>query len=303
MTSHEQQRRGVLAGALCYSLWGVFPFYFHLIGSYGVGAFELVAHRTAWSVLWAAALVFYSGQSDEIRRILREPRTLGILALSTLAIFSNWTIYVMAVVAGNVLETSLGYYINPLLNMAAGAVFFRERLSPFGKASTALAAIGVALQGVAMGRVPLTSIALAVTFCIYGILRKQVRASAQAGLLIECLLLVVPGTLYVIQLARTGEGHFGHGAMVTTLLFFTGLATVVPLALFAAAARQLSLTTLGFLQFIAPTLQFICGLLLGETMTPLRFASFAFVWLGVALFALRKPVAAVDSASPDLRRS
>lgn len=283
----QEPRGGILAGALCYTMWGVFPFYFHIIGGMGVGAFELVAHRALWSVLWSALLVVATKQTSELGRILREPRTIGILALSTLAIFTNWSIYVASVVAGRVLETSLGYYINPLMNMAVGALFFQERMSSKGKAAIALAAVGVALQGVAIGGIPIASLAIAATFCAYGVLRKRVRASAQNGLFIECAFMVIPGLIYVLHLARSGQGHFGHGTALTLLLLSTGLATTIPLALFAMAARTLSLTTLGFLQFIAPTLQFAAGVALGETLTPLRLASFAFIWFGVILFAFR----------------
>ncbi|MBC7793697.1 MAG: EamA family transporter RarD [Clostridia bacterium] len=268
-------------------MWGVFPFYFHIIGSYGIGAFELVAHRAVWSVIWAAVLVVIGRQGNELTHIIRAPRTLAILALSTLAIFTNWTIYIASVTAGRVLETSLGYYINPLMNMAIGALFFHERMSLFGRTAIGFAVAGVALQGVALGRVPLASIGLAASFCAYGVLRKRVRASAQTGLFVECAIMVFPGIWCVMHLAQTSEGHFGHGAAITALLLSTGLATVVPLALFAIAARKLSLTTLGFLQFIAPTLQFICGILLGEVLTPLRLVSFALIWMGVVLFSFR----------------
>jgi chloramphenicol-sensitive protein RarD len=220
-----------------------------------------------------------------VAAVLRRPKTLGVLALSTLAILSNWTIYVAAVDTGHVIEASLGYYINPLMNMAAGALLFHERMSRGSKIAVGLAAVGVAVQTAALGQVPAISLSLATTFCIYAILRKRAKADAQTGLFIECVYLTIPALLYVLHLQASGAGHFGAGAAVTILLMLAGPATVVPLALFAWSARRLPLSAVGFLQFIAPTLQFLVGLAFGEPFTPMRALSFAFIWLGVGVFA------------------
>ena len=281
----DQTRSAYVAGVACYTLWGFLPLYFHLLSTMGVGAWEMIAHRTMWSVLWAAGLVLLARQATQVGRVLRQPKTLGLLALSTLMIFANWTIYVFAVNAGKVIEASLGYYINPLMNMAAGALLFRERVSTEGKVAIALAAIGVGIQTLALGHLPVISLGLAVSFCAYAILRKQVKADAQTGLFFECAYLALPGLLYVLHLQSTGAGHFGSGAGVSLLLALAGPATVVPLALFAWSARRLPLSAVGFLQFIAPTIQFLLGVALGESFTPLRALSFLFIWLGVAAFA------------------
>ncbi|EJL33493.1 rarD protein [Caulobacter sp. AP07] len=274
-----------LAGVACYGLWGFLPLYFHLLHQLGVGSWEMIAHRTMWSVLWAGGLVLLARQGGQVAAVLRQPRTLAMLALSTLAIFGNWTIYVFAVNAGHVIEASLGYYINPLMNMAAGALLFRERMSFEGKVAIGLAAVGVAIQTLALGHLPVVSLGLALTFCVYAILRKQVKADAQTGLFIECAYLALPGLAYVWYLQSSGAGHFGSGVPVSTLLMLAGPATVVPLALFAWSARRLPLSAVGFLQFIAPTIQFLLGVALGEAFTPLRALSFVFIWLGVAVFA------------------
>lgn len=278
-------RPAYVAGVVCYGLWGFLPLYFHLLAKLGVGSLEMIAHRTLWSVLWAGGLVLLARQGGQVAAVLRQPRTLLLLLLSTLAIFSNWTIYVVAVNAGKVIEASLGYYINPLMNMAAGALLFRERMSLEGKVAIGLAAVGVAIQTAALGHLPLVSLGLALTFCVYAILRKQVKADAQTGLFIECAYLALPGLLYVWRLQASGAGHFGAGAPVTLLLMLAGPATVVPLALFAWSARRLPLSAVGFLQFIAPTIQFLLGVALGEAFTPMRALSFLFIWLGVAVFA------------------
>lgn len=284
-STQTESRSAYLAGVACYSLWGFLPLYFHLLANLGVGSWEMIAHRTLWSVLWAGGLVLIAKQGGQVAQVLRQPKTLGVLALSTLAIFGNWTIYVFAVNAGHVIEASLGYYINPLMNMAAGALLFRERMTTEGKVAIGFAAVGVAIQTVALGHLPIVSLGLALTFCVYAILRKQVKADAQTGLFIECAYLALPGLIYVLHVQSTGQGHFGTGAGVTTLLALAGPATVVPLALFAWSARRLPLSAVGFLQFIAPTLQFLLGVAFGEPFTPLRALSFVFIWLGVATFA------------------
>jgi chloramphenicol-sensitive protein RarD len=284
-SSVPDSKPAYLAGVACYGLWGFLPLYFHVLSKLGVGSWEMIAHRTMWSVLWAGGLVLLARQGGQVAAVLRQPKTLAMLALSTLAIFGNWTIYVFAVNAGHVIEASLGYYINPLMNMAAGALLFRERMSLEGKVAIGLAAIGVAIQTLALGHLPIVSLGLALTFCVYAILRKQVKADAQTGLFIECAYLALPGLAYVWYLQSSGAGHFGSGVPVSTLLMLAGPATVVPLALFAWSARRLPLSAVGFLQFIAPTIQFLLGVALGEAFTPLRALSFVFIWLGVAVFA------------------
>ncbi|MFZ5670250.1 MAG: EamA family transporter RarD [Pseudomonadota bacterium] len=282
----DEGRAALIAGTLCYTLWGVFPLYMHALARQGVGPFEITAERAAWAVVWAGALVFAAGRRAELARVLREPRTLGLLALSALLISINWLLYVIAVNTGRTLEASLGYYINPLLNMAAGGLVFRERIDRFGLAAIGLAGVGVALQTAAVGHPPLLSLGLALSFCGYGLVRKVVRADAQTGLFVETLFLALPALGYVLWLQGRGLGHFGAGAWTTFLLVCAGPLTIVPLALFAWAARRIPLIWLGFLQFIAPTLQFVVGVLAGEPLTPLRAAAFAAIWTGVAVFAL-----------------
>src|SRR3954469_22588355 len=193
--SPGDSKSAYIAGVACYGLWGFLALYFHLLHQLGVGSWEMIAHRTMWSVLWAGGLVLLSRQGGQVAAVLRQPRTLGVLLLSTLAIFCNWSIYIFAVNAGHVIEASLGYYINPLMNMAAGAVLFRERISREGAIAIGLAVIGVAIQTAALGHLPVISLGVALSFCLYAILRKQVKADAQTGLFIECAYLAVPGLI------------------------------------------------------------------------------------------------------------
>lgn len=292
-----ESRLALSAGLGCYLLWGVVPLVFQAMGHLGISSWEILANRTVWAVPMALVFVLAARQGREVRAALRNRRTMAWLALSATLIAANWAIYIWAVNSGRVLETSLGYYINPLLAMAAGALMFGERIDRLGAVAIGLAALGVGVQAVAIGGLPLVSLALALSFGGYGVVRKRVAASAQTGLLIECLLLVGPGLAYVLWLQHEGAGHFGASWPATAWLLACGPITAVPLVLFSWAARRIPLSTLGFLQFIGPTIAFAIGVLQGEAFTPLRAASFAFIWSGVAIFAL----AAWRSSRPELR--
>jgi chloramphenicol-sensitive protein RarD len=285
-TGGEGADRAALASALvCYLLWGLLPILFICADRAGAGAFEIVAWRTLWSLPCAGALALAFGGRRVLTGIGRA--TLGLLLLSSGLIAVNWSTYVWAVEAGRTLSASLGYYILPLLNMAIGAAVFRERITRLGFVAIALAAVGVGLQGLALGQFPWISIVLALSFGGYGVVRKIARVEALGGLLVECLVLVGPAAAYAAWLGATGHGVFGARWDASLLLALGGPATVVPLALFTFAARRLPLSTVAFLQFITPTLQFMVGVEAGETLTPMRLASFGFIWAGVAVFAAR----------------
>ena len=292
------------AGVGCYVIWGLIPLAFQLLGHLGASPWEILAHRTVWAVPAALVFVLVAGQGRAAAAVLRRPRTLGWLALSATLIAINWSTFIWAVNSGRVLETSLGYYILPLFNMAAGALIFRERLDRAGAVAIALAAAGVVLQAIALGHVPLVSLLLALSFGGYGVVRKRVAAEAQTGLLVECLLLAVPGLAYVLWLQGAGGGHFLHSPATAAWLIACGPVTAVPLVLFAWAARRIPLSAMGFLQFITPTMTFVLGVAQGEAFTPLRGASFALIWAGVAVFALaawrqsRPELAATAEAAP-----
>jgi chloramphenicol-sensitive protein RarD len=297
----EEARAALLAGVGCYTFWGLIPLVFQLMHSLGATPFEIIGHRTFWSVFWAFGLVVSAGQWPEVRRIFAAPRTLALLLLSTLLISTNWGVYVWSVTNGHALDTSLGYYIIPLINMAAGAFLFREKLDRYALGAIGLAVVGVALQTWAAGRLPLISIVLALTFGGYGVVRKRVRAEAQAGLFIECLFMTLPGAVYLGWLQTSGQGHFLASPWTAIVLFLAGPLTVIPLALFAWAARRMPLSSLGFLQFLGPTLTFVIGVAEGEAFGLARAVSFAFIWGGAAVFgygawrasrAALKPVAA-----------
>jgi chloramphenicol-sensitive protein RarD len=262
----------------------------------GASPWEILAQRTVWSTPAALALVVWARQGGAARALLREPRTLAWLALSAALIAGNWSTFIWAVNSGRVLETSLGYYILPLINLALGAAFFGERVDRLGWIAVGLAVTGVALQTVALGQLPLVSILLALSFGGYSVVRKSVAAEAQTGLLVESVVLAVPGLVFVLWLQSQGQGHFGHDLAVSAWLVACGPLTAIPLVLFAWAARRISLSAMGFLQFISPTITFAIGVSEGEPFSALRGVSFAFIWAGVAVFAL----AALRRSRPEL---
>lgn len=282
--SDGEGRLALTAGIVCYLIWGFVPLAFQAIGALGVGSWEMLSHRILWSAPAAALFVLLARQAAEARAVLRQPRVLGWLAVSSVLIATNWVVFIWAVNSGRLLETSLGYYINPLVNMAAGALIFRERIDRIGQAAIGLALVGVIVQAAALGHLPWVSLVLAFSFGGYGIVRKRVSASAQTGLLWECLILGLPSLALILWLQARGEGHFTAGPVEAAWLIASGPITAAPLAMFAWAARRLPLSAMGFLQFLAPTISFCIGLLQGEAFTPLRAISFAFIWAGAAVF-------------------
>jgi chloramphenicol-sensitive protein RarD len=279
-----EQRQAVLAGIACYTLWGLVPLIFQTIGGFGPGAFEIMAQRIVWGFVAVVVLLAAARQGPALMAVMRNGRTMGWLALSAVLIATNWTIFVWSVNNGRTLETSLGYYITPLLNMAAGAFLFRERIGRIGQAAIALAAIGVVIQAVALGHLPYISLALACSFGGYGVVRKRVAADATAGLFVECLILLAPALGYILWLEGHGHGHFLSSPAATAWLVASGPITAAPLALFAWAARRMPLSTMGFLQFLAPTMTFAIGVAEGEAFTAVRAVSFAFIWVGAGVF-------------------
>jgi len=277
-------RQALVAGLACYLLWGGLPALFIFMHHQGATPLEILGERAMWSAPWAGMLVLVSGQGAQVLAVFRRPPLLLMLTLSALMIGSGWAVYVWAVNNGHNLESSLGYYITPLLNMAFGAVVFRERIDRIGAVAIALAATGVGLQTLALGHPPVIALFLAAAFWGYGVIRKRVDADAQTGLFVECLLMAGPGLAYVLWLHHAGGGIFGRSLGGSLLMAVAGPATVVPLALFAWTARRLPFSTIGFLQFIGPTIGFSVGIANGERLTPLTAVSFVFIWAGVAAF-------------------
>ncbi len=272
--------------------WGLLPAYWKALGA--VPPLEILCHRVVWSAgfLWLVTLIL--GGWGEVRRALASSRLRGALLLGSLLIGGNWFLYIWAVNAERVLETSLGYYMNPLVNVLLGRVFFGERLRRGQLAAVALAAAGVLNLTVGYGRFPWIAVVLAVSFAAYGAVRKAARVAAVPGLLLETTALVPPALGYLLWLGSAGLGAFGPaGAGVTALLVGAGLATSLPLLGFAHGVGRLRLTTVGVLQFIAPSIAFCLGVFAyGEPFTRAHLVTFACIWSGVAVFALEGVVVA-----------
>jgi chloramphenicol-sensitive protein RarD len=279
-----EEKKAVLAGIGCYAFWGFLPLLFKASAWAGAGAWEIVAWRTVWAFAAAAVVVAMGRGWGRVAEVLRTPGRLALLACAAVLIVCNWSLFVWAVDAGHTLDASLGYYLNPLMSVAAGMLLFRERIGTAGWIAIALAAAGVAVQTLAHGSLPLAALGMATTFCLYGILKKHIAVDAVTGLFFECAVLAGPALAYGLWLQSSGHGHMGH-PLSGSLLALAGPATVAPLITFAWAARRMPLSSLGFIQFIAPTTQFVIGVAFGEPLPPLSLVAFAFIWSGVAVYA------------------
>jgi chloramphenicol-sensitive protein RarD len=274
-----------LMAVICYATWGLAALVYIPMKGFGADPLEILAHRSVWALLLSAGLVWYLNQSEAVKIALFNPKTLGLLVVSAFLMASNWGVFVWAVLNAHLLEASLGYYLNPLMNMVVGALYFKDRLDKTALFAVILAILGVLLQSIAIGSLPVVAIFLAISFTLYGVIRKLVHVAALPGLFIECLVLFPFGLSLLIWVHIQGLGHFFEGPHQAFWLMITGPVTVFPLVVFAHVAKRLSLSTMGFIQFLSPTIGFMIGLFMGEPFTLLRALSFAVIWLGVIIFA------------------
>ena len=277
-------REGLASGWLAYLMWGLLPIYFIVLGS--VPSLEVLAHRVFWAVPFGALIIAARHQWGEVRAALSGARVALVLFASATLIAVNWFVYIVAVQQGQVFQASLGYYISPLINVLVGVVFFAERLTKTQLAAVLLAAVGVTVLTASGGDVPWVAFMLALSFTMYGIIRKQVSVGAMPGLFVETLFLLPLAGGYLIWISAAGAAAFDIGQPgLSLLLIAAGPVTVLPLLFFALAARGLPLSVLGILQFVAPTLQFLVGLANGETLTAAHVVCFSCIWAAIALFA------------------
>ncbi len=277
----NHSRQGVIYGVLSYGLWGLVPLYFKLVAS--VAPQEVVAQRVVWSFVLLAVVITVLRRWGDVRPALRSRPVITTLATSTLLLAFNWFVYIYAVTTNQVVEASVGYFLNPLVNVVLGVVILKEHLRRWQLASVALAALGVAILGV-----PWIAVSLALSFAFYGLLRKQVAADGLLGLFIETLLLAPLALGFVLYLHLLGKSAFvlGDPSMCLTLMA-SGIVTCVPLLLFAAAARRLRFATLGFLQYLAPTIQFLIAVFLfREPLTTAKVVSLSLIWTAVGIYSI-----------------
>jgi chloramphenicol-sensitive protein RarD len=302
----DERRLGVVSGLGAYALWGLFPLYFPLLEP--AGGLEIVAHRVLWSVVALAVLLTALRRWAAVRAALADRRTVLVLAGAAVLIAANWLIFVYGVNSGHVVETSLGYFINPLVSVLLGVVVFSERLRPLQWAAVGTATVAVLVLTVDYGRPPWIALSLAASFGLYGLMKKLVKVEAAPGLFVETVLVAVPAAATLAVLHAQGSGTFAsHGVSHALLLASAGVATAVPLLLFAAAARRVPLSTVGLLQYLTPSMQLLIGVFVyGEPMPAGRLIGFAIVWLALVVFtvdslrhargSIRRPIADVVPA-------
>ncbi|RYZ31428.1 MAG: EamA family transporter RarD [Propionibacteriaceae bacterium] len=278
----DRGRRGIAYGLAAYGLWGVVPLFWPLVAR--AGSIEILAHRIVWSFVISVVLVAVTVRRGFWTRMARR-RTLLLLGAAAAIVSVNWGTYIWSVNHGHVVETALGYYINPILSILLGVIVLRERLSALQWVSVGLAAAAVAVLTIDYGTLPWIALVLAVSFATYGFIKNRLGAGAVDSLAVESALLTPLALVYLGWLQLTGRAAFGHeGWGLNLLLAATGLVTLVPLLFFASAATRLPLSTLGLLQYLAPTLQFVLGIsYFGESMSPGRWVGFGLVWLALVI--------------------
>jgi chloramphenicol-sensitive protein RarD len=288
--AERHSRTGFLFGLLAYGLWGVLPLYFKAIAD--VPALDIVAHRILWSLPFLAVLVTLGGGWSKVRAAIGHRRTLGVLVLTALLIGGNWLLYTYAVISGHILAASFGYYLNPLANVLLGRFVLKEQLGRLQWAAVGIAGAGISvLAAGALGQLWI-SLTLCVSFALYGLLRKVVTADAVTGLGVETALLFPIAIGWLLWGVLAGRPVMGSTGGEAGLLLLAGVVSTTPLLLFTAAARRLQYSTLGMLQFLAPTLQFLIGVWYGEPFTSAHAVAFAAIWTALALYVtalLRAP--------------
>jgi len=282
--AETRTRRGLIYGLAAYGLWGLVPLFWPLIRS--ASALEILANRIVWSLVVSVVLLITTVPRGWWAR-LRTGHNVAMLALAAAVVSVNWGVYIWSVNSGHVVETALGYYINPILSILLGVVLLHERLAAVQWAAVGLAGLAVIVLTVDYGRPPWIALTLAVSFATYGFLKKKVNGGAVETLTVESALLTVPALAYLAYLQVIGQLTFGHlGLAHSALLMATGLVTAVPLLFFAAASTRVPLSTLGLIQYVAPTAQFILGITyFHEVMSTARWVGFGCVWLALMLLA------------------
>ena len=291
----QRQRNGLIAGLSAYTLWGFLPLLFKLVEH--VGSVAVVAERTFWTLILVGAVFIMTRRLKEVRAAFGNAKALRALIISALLLGSNWLIYVWSVESGQVLEASFGYFINPMISVAIGMIFLGERQNRTQSIAIAIAIVALVIQAVGLGHIPYIALGLAITFAFYGYVRKTVSVNATTGLMVETLLLAPLAIGYLVyDLATRGIGHHADPRTLFFLIL-TGPGTAAPLLLFTFAVQRLRLTTMGMLQYIAPSIAFVLAItVFGEHLNLTRIISFGLIWFSLMVFTLgsmqRRPAAA-----------
>ncbi|WP_237057414.1 EamA family transporter RarD [Microbulbifer sediminum] len=284
MPERDSAAAGLLAGVTAFLMWGVAPLYFKLLD--GISAPEILAHRSIWALVLAMIVLAVIGKLPDFMATLRDRKRMTTLALSTLLIGSNWLVFIWAVTSNHLLSASLGYYINPLINVLLGVLFMGERLRPLQWLAVALAAIGIGHELWQFGELPVVALFLALSFGFYGLVRKRAPVESLTGLAMETLFMLPIALTYLVLSTSPTSNMASNDWQLNTLLLLAGPVTLLPLLLFNIAARRLNLSTVGFLQYLAPTLMLVIATqLFGEPFNESKLVTFAFVWFGLALYS------------------
>ncbi|EIN5961893.1 EamA family transporter RarD [Vibrio cholerae] len=286
MTPDQQDaKKGILLAISAYTMWGIAPIYFKALGA--VSALEILSHRVVWSFVLLALLIQLAGRWRSVVGLVQTPRKFWLLLVTALLVGGNWLIFIWSINANHMLDASLGYYINPLLNVLLGMLFLGERLRKLQWLAVVLAAIGVGIQLVVFGSLPIVAIALATSFGFYALLRKKIQVDAQTGLFLETLFMLPAAAIYLIWLADTPTSDMALNTwQLNLLLVCAGVVTTLPLLCFTGAAAHLKLSTLGFFQYIGPSLMFLLAVLVyGEAFTSDKAITFAFIWGALLIFS------------------
>jgi chloramphenicol-sensitive protein RarD len=277
------QYLGLIYAVSAYTLWGIIPIFWKQIAH--IDSIEIVMHRMVWACILVVGLIIIQGQAKGLLKLYKQPQLLGRLFIASLLISVNWAVFIWAVTSGYIVEASMGYFLNPLVNVLFGYLFFKERLRSGHVAALSMVALSVIYLLIAHGAVPYIALTLAVTFSCYAAVKKTISIPATHGLAIETSFLLLPALLYIVYLDQQGVGTFGTDIAWSSMLVLGGLLTLIPLILFAAAAKLVSMTTLGMSQYIGPTLQLISGVLLyNEPFGSERFITFSLIWLALLIF-------------------
>lgn len=301
LDADSKARRGFLLALGAYLLWGLLPFYMKAVAHLPLA--EVIAHRIVWSVPIAAAVLVWAGRTADFKAAIRSPRTIAMAALTAALISVNWGIYVWAIAVDRTVETALGYYINPLVSVVVGALLLGERLDRLQIAAVVLATVAVTVLTIEGGKLPWVSLALAFSFAAYGFFRKTLPIGPSQGFLLEVLLLSVPAFGYIVYLIATGQDHIVSSTGTdTALLIGCGPVTSVPLLLFAFGAKLLRLSTIGIMQYIAPTMVFLIAVLIfDEPFGVAQAIAFALIWTALAMYSWSMLVTARRAAATSVR--
>ncbi|MBD1559640.1 EamA family transporter RarD [Vibrio sp. S9_S30] len=285
MEEQQRSRQGGILAVLAYTMWGIAPIYIKALET--VPALEILSHRIIWSFVFLAILLQIGRNWHSVIAVLKNRKQLGLLALTGILVGANWLIFIWAVNADHMLDASLGYYINPLLNVLLGMLFLGERLRKLQWFAVVLATIGVIVQLVVFGSVPTVAIVLAFSFGFYGLFRKKINIEAQAGLFIETMVMLPAAAIYALFIADSATSDLSSNTLTLNLLLLSaGVVTTLPLLCFTGAATRIKLSTLGFFQYIGPSLMFLLAVLVyGEAFTLDKAVTFGFIWSALVVFS------------------